>query len=175
MVKINPELQPIIDMFGAIIKTPKVYAMLRNWEKTVTTGLYSFGTAEKLDDNMKFNVLFMFRPNPKLAADQKKIVLDPEYEIAGVISDDRIEHRQEYNYLPNEVLVVKAFAKWDFRKNEKFRSMRVQDSFLLNMPEYADPNFEANALDFTRKISKMCELWVLNNRLKAGVKKTLDA
>lgn len=175
MVQINPEFQPILDMFGALIKTPKVHAMLRNWEKTVTSGLYNFGTSEQLDENIKFNVLFLFRANPRLARDKNKIELDPEYEIAGVISDDRIEHKQEYNYLPNEILVVKAFAKWDFAKNEKFKSMRVQDNFLLNMPEYADPNFEANALDLARDISKMCKLWVFNNRLKTKVKNTLNA
>jgi len=168
MKKIDPVLQPIIDMLGAVIQTPKVYLMLKNWEKSISTGMLNFGTTEKLDGHFDFNVLFLLHPNPKLASDDRKIILDPEYEIAGVVSNDEIEHRKDFNYLKTEVLVVKAFGKWDFAKNKKFRSIRIQDSVLLNMPEYADPNFEANAMDFTKDISKMCKMWLLNNRLKGG-------
>jgi len=163
MPVITEELKPIVDVFAETIKDPRAITVLQNWQEAINTGLFNFGRKETLNDELEFNTLFFMHPNPAFNRSLNRIVLNVEIEIAGVVTNRRFEH-PKFNYLRNEMLIVKAAGRWDYEKNNRFRHLRVQDSLTLCIPENVDSNVAANAGLYTNDISKQCTLWLLTHR-----------
>jgi hypothetical protein len=165
MPQVDPGLKPIVDMFAATIRHPNAMTVLRNWKQALENGMLNFGRKEVLSDELEFNTLFFMHPNPFYNSSLNKIVLNLEIEIAGVVTNSKFEHRK-FNFLKQEMLIVKGHGKWDYATNEKFRSLRVSDNVTLCIPEYVDSNVEANARNYTDDIAKHCRAWLLTESAK---------
>ena len=51
------DMAPILDMFGALIRSPKVAQILKNWKESLSKGMLHFGTKERLSPELAFNLL----------------------------------------------------------------------------------------------------------------------
>lgn len=166
MPVINEELKPILDMFGQTIRDPRAVTVLRKWQDAIRQGMLNFGRKEKIDDVLTFNTLFFTDLNPSYNRSLNKVVLNIEIEIAGVVTRDDFKHRK-YNYLENEMLIVKARGRWDYEKNDRFKTLRFQDSLTLCIPENVDSNVAANAGNYASDVAGKCKLWLLTNKVMA--------
>ncbi len=164
MSRIDESLKPIVDMFAATIRNPQAITVLRDWKKALEAGILTFGRAEPLNDEMDFNTLFYVHPNPAFNRSLNKVVLNMEIEIARVVTNKNFEH-QKFNFLKNEMLIVKGIGKWDYDKNERFKNLRIQDTVTLCIPEYVDSNVEANARHYTEEVARFCQLWLLTEKV----------
>ncbi|MCP4330869.1 MAG: hypothetical protein GY791_20970 [Alphaproteobacteria bacterium] len=165
MARVDERMKPIVDMFAATIRNPKAMGVLSDWKKAIENGVMSFGRKEPLGDDLDFNTLFFVHPNPAYNASLNKIVLAPDIEIAGVITNSTFEH-QKFNFLKQEMLIIKGHGKWDYAKNERFKSLRIQDNVTLCIPEFVDSNVPANAAAYTDQIANACQLWLLTQNVK---------
>ena len=51
------DMAPILDMFTALIRSPKVAQILKNWKESLRKGMLHFGTKERLNPELTFNLL----------------------------------------------------------------------------------------------------------------------
>ena len=51
------DMAPILDMFGALIRSPKIAQILKNWKESLSKGMLHFGTKERLSPELSFNLL----------------------------------------------------------------------------------------------------------------------
>jgi len=62
------DMAPILDMFGALIRSPKVAQILKNWKESLSKGMLHFGTKERLSPELAFNLLVYQHLTPRPAS-----------------------------------------------------------------------------------------------------------
>ncbi|MGB0920130.1 MAG: hypothetical protein ACPG06_04700 [Alphaproteobacteria bacterium] len=168
-ITLRPELSPIFDLFVTLIREPRTMAMFANWEDGLRKGVLNFGRKEPLEQGLTFNLLVYQSLNPKLDAGGRRIVLDPDVEIAGVISRDDVVHKN-FNHMVNELLIIKARGKWDYGRNDRFRLLKVSEDLTLCLPKHADGAVPPEMADeVIQSAGAACAQWMRNLQITSKV------
>ena len=157
------DMAPILDMFGALIRSPKVSQILKNWKESLRKGMLNFGTKERLSPDLAFNLLVYQHLTPTASKSGNRVFLDIQLEIAGVISNTAFRH-EKFNHLANEMMILKAVAHWDYQRNNRFLNLALNSEATLCIPKEVDPDMEANAGKHIHEIARHCALWLLTSQ-----------
>jgi len=160
------DMAPILDMFGALIRSPKVSQILKNWKESLSKGMLHFGTKERLSPELSFNLLIYQHLTPTASKSGNRVFLDIELEIAGVVSNTAYNH-VKFNHLGNEMMVLKAVAHWDYQRNNRFLNLALAPEATLCTPPEVDADMEANAGKYIHEIARHCALWLLTSQAVA--------
>ena len=154
------DMAPILDMFTALIRSPKVAQILKNWKESLRKGMLHFGTKERLNPELTFNLLIYQHLTPTASKSGNRVFLDIDLEIAGVITNTAYKHAK-FNHLANEMMILKAAGRWDYQRNNRFLNLTLTPEATLCIPREVDSDMEANAPTYIHEIARHCALWLL--------------
>lgn len=167
MATVDPDSRPILEMFSRLLQQEKVKSVLGDWQKTFADYMFHFGTKERLSDDLTFNMLFYTRLNPSFSRAAGKLVLDAEIEIVGVVANRAFRHTK-FNYLRTEMLSMRAFGRWDYERNDRFRRIRLIPGMNLNIPPEIEFDPRINAKAHLAEIGRLCASWLLLHPRTSG-------
>lgn len=165
MTDSSADLKPILEMFGAQLRHPNVTGTLQDWRNTLTRGMLHFGRREALDGDLEFNTLIYTELNPSPARSGRRIVLEPKLDFVAVVSSKSVTHK-EFQYLQNELLIVRARGRWDYAKNEGPFDLTMSKDVTVHTPPGADSKAAPDKL--VKEIGRLCFSWLVVNRLSGG-------
>jgi hypothetical protein len=154
------DMAPILDMFTVMLRGPKVANLLKNWKETLSRGMLNFGTKERLNAELDFNLLFYSHLHPTASKSGNRVFLDIDMEIAGIVTNKAYKHLKP-NHLVTEMLIVKAAGRWDYFRNNRFLNLSLRPDATLCIPPDIEPDMNANAGKYIHEIARHCALWLL--------------
>ena len=154
------DMAPILDMFTVMLRGPKVAKLLKDWKETLSRGMLNFGTKERLNAELDFNLLFYSHLHPTPSKSGNRVFLDIDMEIVGVVSNKAYKHAKP-NHLSNEMMIVKAVGRWDYFRNNRFLNLSLRPEATLCIPPDIEPDMQANAEKYVHEIARHCALWLL--------------
>ncbi len=162
----DADLKPILDMFGVQLRHPNVISTLQDWRSTLARGMLHFGRREALDGDLEFNTLIYTELHPSPARSGRRIVLEPKLEFVGVISSKAVSHK-EFQYLQNELLIVRARGRWDYANNDGPHELAIAKEITVRTPPGADSRAAPDKL--LKQIGRLCLSWLLVNKEQGGI------
>lgn len=166
MRHLEKQMEPIVEMFRTMVASKHVFTALSNWKKTIAEGILYFGVKESLTEDLEFNALFYTNLNPQVGPAGNRLILDVEYDIVGVVTNRHYRH-EHFDYLRNEMLVLTATGRWDYRTNDRFRKLVLRKGANLRVPPDIDPDPAQRYESYIQDIAKYATLWLLNRRVAA--------
>ncbi|MBI1330788.1 MAG: hypothetical protein GC166_12905 [Alphaproteobacteria bacterium] len=166
MSDVNPDLKPILDMFGDQLRHPSVGSVLSDWRNTLNKGMLHFGRKEELAPDIDFNTLIYTELNPSPAKSGRRITLEPTLELIGVISDRKLNHRQ-FHYLRNEMVIIRAAGRWDYFKNSGPFDLKIASEVTVRLPEGVNATKAASG-QVLKEVGKLCFSWLVVNKMSQG-------
>ncbi len=148
-------------MFGVQLGHPNVISTLQDWRTTLARGMLHFGRREALDGDLEFNTLIYTELHPSPARSGQRIMLEPKLEFVGVVSSKSVSHK-EFQYLQNELLIVRARGRWDYAKNDGPHELAVAKDITVRIPPGADSKAAPDKL--LKEISRLCVSWLIVNK-----------
>lgn len=171
MLKVNPEVAPIYEMFVALVRDAETRKLMQSWQETLSKGQVTFQRQIDLTGGIALVFRIHTNLNPTLDRARGKLVLDPALEFAGIFLRAGVKHKT-FTYFENEVLVVKGNGKWDYVGNERFKSLRLNRNLSVSAIKGADGKAPAEELAAqARQVAEVCRHWLVNNQLRRRLEK----
>lgn len=165
MSDVNPDLKPILEMFAVELRHPNVGNVLRDWRNTLAKGMLHFGRKEPLDADLVFNTLVYTDLNPSPAKSGRRITLEPKLELVGVVSSRKHAH-EEFHYLKNEIVIMRASGRWDYAKNDGPHDLKIASDVTVRVPGNATSRAASEKL--LKEVGRLCFSWLVVNKMTGG-------
>jgi hypothetical protein len=165
MADINPDLRPILEMFAVQLRHPNVGSTLGNWRNLIERGMLHFGRKESLSGELDFNTLIYTALNPTVSKTGKRITLEPKLELVGVVSGRSHSH-DEFHYLKNELVIVRASGRWDYARNLGPLELSIASDVTVRLPK--GKSSKAASEQMIREVGRLCFSWLVVNKMTTG-------
>ncbi len=165
MADIDPDLRPILEMFATQLRHRNVGSTLENWRNLIERGMLHFGRKESLSDDLDFNTLIYTNLNPSPARTGRRITLEPTLDLVGVVTS-RTQNHEEFHYLKNELVIVRAKGRWDYARNVGPLELSIASEVTVRLP--AGKNSKAASAELVKEVGRLCFSWLVVNKLQTG-------
>jgi hypothetical protein len=165
MADVNPDLRPILEMFAVQLRHPNVGSTLGNWRTMLERGMLHFGRKETLSGELDFNTLIYTTLNPSPARTGRRITLEPKLELVGVVSS-RSQSHDEFHYLKNELVIVRASGRWDYARNVGPLELSITNDVTVRLPKGKASRAASEQL--VKEVGRLCFSWLVVNKMSTG-------